>query len=141
MLGDTISTRLVKGSDLNHHGTLFAGRLAEWFVETCFLSGSRFIGNPDSLVCVRIHGLSFKKPANPGDFIRIVGAVAKVGRTSITVGADIFINDESQEAVRGFTTFVSVDADGKPYPHDLSLPPEWIASHQGLCSDAEKLVR
>jgi hypothetical protein len=29
--------RLVKSEDLNHHGTLFAGRTAEWFVESGFL--------------------------------------------------------------------------------------------------------
>ena len=27
------TTRLVKSEDLNHHGTLFAGRMSEWFVE------------------------------------------------------------------------------------------------------------
>ena len=30
--------RLVKSEDLNHHGTLFAGRSAEWFVEAGFIA-------------------------------------------------------------------------------------------------------
>jgi len=29
-----VTMRLVKSEDLNHHGTLFAGRTAEWFVES-----------------------------------------------------------------------------------------------------------
>ena len=29
-----VTNRFVKGEDLNHHGTLFAGRAAEWFVES-----------------------------------------------------------------------------------------------------------
>ena len=28
---------LVKSEDLNHHGTLYAGRSAEWFVEAGFI--------------------------------------------------------------------------------------------------------
>jgi acyl-CoA hydrolase len=141
MLIDTVSTRLVKGSDLNHHGTLFAGCMAEWFVESCFLAGSRFLGSPENLVCVKIHGLAFTKPAKPGDIIEIVAAVAKAGTKSLTVGAEIFINDERLPSMRGFATFVSVDAEGKSYPHGLSLPSEWVAAHQVLCDDAEKLPK
>lgn len=33
-------SRLVKSEDLNHHGTLFAGRMSEWFVEACSISGA-----------------------------------------------------------------------------------------------------
>ena len=32
-----VTMRLVKSEDLNHHGTLFAGRTAEWFVESGFI--------------------------------------------------------------------------------------------------------
>jgi len=141
MLTETRSTRLVKGSDLNHHGTLFAGRMAEWFVETCFLAGARLLGNPDDLVCVKIHGLAFTKSANPGDIIEIVASPAKTGRTSITIGAEVIINGEAVPAVRGFTTFVCVDGKGKPRAHGLCLPEEWIASHKELCEEAEKLPR
>ena len=141
MLVDTRSTRLVKGSDLNHHGTLFAGRMAEWFVETCFLSGARFLGNPEDLVCVKIHGLAFTKPGKPGDIIEIIASPAKAGRTSLTIGAEVHINGAAEPAVRGFATFVCVDAEGQPRPHGLSLPPDWVASHRELCADAEKLPR
>ena len=34
------TSRLVKSEDLNHHGTLFAGRTAEWFVEAGFVSAA-----------------------------------------------------------------------------------------------------
>ena len=35
-----VTHRLVKGEDLNHHGTLFAGRSAEWFVESGFIAAA-----------------------------------------------------------------------------------------------------
>jgi hypothetical protein len=59
----------------------------------------------------------------------------------VTVGADVLINNDPDPSVRGFATFVSVDADGKPYPHGLCLPPEWIASHKSLCDEAEALPK
>ena len=53
-------SRLVKSEDLNHHGTLFAGRGgAEWFVEACFICGAKSYGKPENIVWVNIHGLTF----------------------------------------------------------------------------------
>jgi acyl-CoA hydrolase len=138
MLKETRTTRLVKGQDLNHHGTLFAGRMAEWFTESCFLAASRFLGKPEDLVCVKIHGLSFSKPAYPGDTIEIVSMPARAGTKSIMVGADVFINDEERPTVRGFATFVAVNAEGRSYAHGLSLPQAWIEAHSELCEEAER---
>ena len=139
MLKETRTARLVKSQDLNHHGTLFAGRMAEWLVESCFLSAARFLGTPMDLVCVKIHGLTFTKPAFPGDSIELVAVPAKAGTKSLTVGAEVFINDDAEPTVRGFVTFVTVDKAGRPYSHGLVLPREWIASHRLLCAEAEKL--
>jgi acyl-CoA hydrolase len=141
MLTDTRSTRLIKSQDLNHHGTLFAGRMAEWFEESAFLAAARFLGKPEDLVCVKIHGLSFFTPAGPGDIIEIIASPAKTGRSSITVGAEVFVNGSATPSVRGFATFVAVDKDTNPYAHGLSLTPEWQASHSELCADAERLPR
>lgn len=139
MLKETRTTRLVKSQDLNHHGTLFAGRMSEWLVESCFLAAARYLGNPKDLVCVKIHGLTFTKPAYPGDTIEIVALPARAGTKSLTAGAEVFINDEAEPTVRGFVTFVTVDDAGASYAHGLSLPREWLESHALLCAEAEKL--
>jgi Acyl-CoA hydrolase len=139
MLKETRTTRLVKGEDLNHHGTLFAGRMSEWLVESCFLAAARFVGAPEDIVCVKIHGLTFTKPAHPGDSIEIVSLPVRTGTKSLTVGAEVFINDEIEPTVRGYVTFVTVDGSGKSYAHGLSLPPAWIEAHRGLCEEAEAL--
>ena len=34
---------LVKSEDLNHHRTLYAGRTAEWFVETGFVAAANLV--------------------------------------------------------------------------------------------------
>lgn len=138
MLKETRTTRLVKSQDLNHHGTLFAGRIAEWFTESCFLSASRYFGKAEDLVCVKLHGLTFTKPTLPGDALEIVAVPARTGTKSLTIGANVYINDDPVPAVHGFATFVSVDQDGKPYPHGLQLPADWIAQHRELCEEAER---
>ena len=141
MLREIRSARLVKGQDLNHHGTLFAGRIAEWFTESCFLAASRFLGKPENIVCVKIHGLAFTKPAHSGDTVEIVTRVVKTGRTSITVCGQVFVNDGAESVVKGFATFVTVDSAGASYAHGLALPAEYIEEHRALHDEAAALPK
>lgn len=32
-------SRIIKSGELNHRWTLYAEKMAEWFVETCFING------------------------------------------------------------------------------------------------------
>ncbi len=57
--------RLVKSEDLNHHGTLFAGRCAEWFVEAGFIAVASVLP-AENIVCMKIHGLEFSRPGSIG---------------------------------------------------------------------------
>jgi len=139
MLKETRTTRLVKSEDLNHHGTLFAGRMSEWLVESCFLSAARFLGRPKDLVCVKIHGLTFTKPAYPGDVLELVAVPARAGTKSLTIGTEVFVNDGAEPTVRGFATFVTVDDSGKSYAHGLALPVEWREAYRVLCDEADGL--
>ncbi len=114
-------SRLVKSEDLNHHGTLFAGRMAEWFVEACFICGAKYTKKPESIVCVNIHGLTFTEPGNKGDIINLETRFAKVGRTSFTVYGKITKNDSNKILSDGFITFVFVNENGKAIPHNIVL--------------------
>ena len=114
-------SRLVKPQELNHHGTLFAGRMAEWFVETCFICAAKATGKPENIVCLNIHGLTFKSPAQNGDIIDIEARVVKVGRTSFTVYGKITRNKNEKQTCEGFITFAFIDENNKPIPHHLVL--------------------
>jgi acyl-CoA hydrolase len=114
--------RLIKSEDLNHHGTLFAGRMAEWFVEGSFIAAASTYGNPNNIVCLKLHGLKFGTPANRGDIIILETTVVSVGNTSMTVYGKVTRNDDPTLMVDGFTTFVCVDEDGKKMPHNLPKP-------------------
>ena len=139
MLKETSISHLIRPEDLQHHGTLFAGRMAEWLVETCFVSATRLVGKPEDVVCVQIHGISFKKPANNGDIVDIKARVALLGPTSITVSGQAFVNNNEIPSVSGMITFVTVDKEGKPYEHGLILPQEYIAQNREIHQEALKI--
>ncbi len=100
---------LVKSEDLNHHGTLFAGRSAEWLVEAAFVAVAAQHGRPEDIVCVNIHGFTFKKPVDKGDIITFHSKVAKVGTTSVTVYVKAQSEISKATHVDGFLTFVCID--------------------------------
>lgn len=115
------TSRLVKSEDLNHHGTLFAGRTAEWFVEACFVAAAITTKNPESIVCLNIHGLTFRNPVKKGDIITFTTKVANLGSTSLVVYGSVESETAHIKPVEGYITFICVDENGKKLPHGLVL--------------------
>jgi len=116
------SMRLVKSEDLNHHGTLFAGRTAEWFVESGFISCASLL-NPKNVVCLKIHGMHFTQPASPGDVLKFSSRIVYTGRTSLISYINVTRNDKDKPLVDGFVTFIHVDDQNKPQAHYLEIKP------------------
>lgn len=114
--------RLVKSEDLNHHGTLFAGRTAEWFVESGFISAASML-NPQNIVCLKIHGMFFTKPAVSGDVLKFSSKVVFAGKTSLTSYVHVEKNGAAKPLVDGFVTFIHVDDETRPSPHFLEINP------------------
>lgn len=119
----TVTMRLVKGEDLNHHGTLFAGRTAEWFVESGFIAATSLL-KPQNVVCLKIHGMYFTKPAKSGDVLKFSSKVVYTGKSSLTVYVHVEKNGSEKPLVDGFITFIHVDEETKPAPHFLLITPE-----------------
>lgn len=115
------NSRLVKSEELNHHGTLFAGRTAEWFVESAFIAAASTLGDPKNVVCLNIHGLLFRHPVNKGEIAKFSSRVAHLGKTSIVVYTKMETELTKLTPVEGFITFISVDEDGNKIPHGLVL--------------------
>lgn len=116
-----INSRLVKSEELNHHGTLFAGRTAEWFVESSFIAASTTVGDPKNVVCLNIHGLLFRHPVNKGEIAKFTSRVAHLGKTSIIVYTKMETEIAKTTPVDGFITFICVDEFGNKVPHGLIL--------------------
>lgn len=115
-------SHLVKSEDLNHHGTLFAGRSAEWLVEAAFVAAAAEHGCPQDVLCVNIHGFVFKKPVAKGSILTLKSRVARVGSTSIVVYVKAVSEIEKTQHVDGFLTFVCLEPDTKKKRiHDVVL--------------------
>lgn len=109
---------LVKGEDLNHHRTLYAGRGAEWLVEAGFIAASNLLP-PEEVLCLKIHGIQFRRPVRPGEVVRFDSKIVFTGKTRLV--AYIRAETKGELTVDGFITFVHVDLNGKPQPHGLSI--------------------
>ena len=121
--------RLVKSEDLNHHGTLFAGKTAMWFVEAGFIAAAS-LTNPENIVCVNVHGMLFKKPVKSGQVIRLESKVVLAARTRLVSYVKVLDNVTDEAFLVGFISFVHVDLQGKSMPHSIVLnhtDPEDIA--------------
>jgi len=116
-----ITMRLVKSEDLNHHGTLFAGRTAEWFVESGFIAAASLV-NPQHVVCLKIHGMYFTKPARPGQILKFTSKIVMAGRSSLVAHIEVIRAGSVEEPfVNGFITFIHVDENTKPAAHNIEL--------------------
>ncbi|HOE05590.1 MAG TPA: hotdog domain-containing protein [Bacteroidales bacterium] len=131
------TSRLVKGEDLNHHGSLFAGRSAEWFVESGFISVAALL-NPKNVVCMKIHGMHFKRPAYPGEVITFSSKVVYTGRSSIVSYVKVTGSASSDDYVNGFITFIHVDDHTRALAHNLVVVAETDEDKE-LYSMAENL--
>jgi acyl-CoA hydrolase len=129
------SVHLVKGEDLNHHGTLYAGRTAEWFVESGFIAAAS-LTKPENIVCLKIHGMTFSRPIRKGELPTFISRVVLTGETKIISNIEVRVN--GQLAVRGFITFIHVDLEGKPIPHGIIFKPK-DDEEMALFEEAEKL--
>ncbi len=114
--------RLVKSEDLNHHGTLFAGKTAMWFVESGFIAVAA-LTHPENIVCLNIHGMLFKKPIANGDVVRFESKVVLAGRTRLVSYVKVLGNRDEELLLDGFISFIHVDVRGKPVPHRLLIEP------------------
>ena len=134
-----VVSRLVKSEDLNHHGTLFAGRTAEWFIEAAFIAAASSVGNPENIVCMNVHGLLFKTPVSKGDIITFKSKIVRLGTTSITVHTSIYSETTEITPVNGFLTFIHVNDEGKKIPHSLVLDETTNVEELKLREQANKL--
>ncbi len=130
------SVHLVKGEDLNHHGTLYAGRTAEWFVESGFIAAASMT-KPENIVCLKIHGMTFSAPIRKGELPIFTSRVVLTGDTKIVSLIEVRVLDKL--AVRGFITFIHVDLDGKPLPHGLDFVP--TTPEDKTLNDEAKLLK
>ena len=121
--------KLIKSGDLNSSGHLFGGRLLEWIDEVAALAAWRHAGNAVSTAS--IEHLEFKRSAKLNDSIAIEAYVTYVGRTSMEVCVDTYVEDQPtgkrSPINRAIFTEVCIDDEGRPKPVPYGLKIETLS--------------
>ena len=116
---ELISTHFVKKSDVGYHGNLFGGVMMAWLDEAAAAFAAQVADSP-RMVTKPIAGMTFEKPARPGQIIKIYGEVGKVGKTSLTLKIEArrhsVYNGTQRAVVSTEMTFVRIDGDGESIP-------------------------
>ena len=119
MFMKTIDTyHFVKSEDLNHHGTLFAGRAAEWFVESGLMSTSAVVP-VEQVVLRKIESMNFLRPVPLGKVLHMEGTIVYAGRTSLV--SHIEGSTEEGVCLEGFITYVNLGEDRRPMAHGVTI--------------------
>lgn len=113
---------LVKGEDLNHHGTLFAARAAAWLVEAGFAAAACEHGVTDEIVLRSLREMSFSRPVKKGAVVKFESRVVHAGNTSLTVAVTAKDAMTGEQVIEGYITFVTIDAEtGQKKRHQVVL--------------------
>ncbi|MDR2937530.1 MAG: acyl-CoA thioesterase [Prevotellaceae bacterium] len=137
-----VTHRLVKSEDLNHHGTLFAGRSAEWFVEAGFVSATAGLLDPKKIVCLKIYGMEFLYPVRLGSLLCYESKVVLTGRSSLMayISARQVDKPNAEIFTDGFIRFVHVDENTHAMPHNITIAPV-IDEDKALMERAQNLPK
>ena len=107
----------VKPEDLNAHSTLFGGRLLAWIDEEAAIYTTIQLGTT-ACVTKYMSEINFVSSARQGDIIELGIKATHFGRTSLTLTCEVR-NKITQKTILTIDkiVFVSVDGEGKPFPH------------------------
>jgi acyl-CoA hydrolase len=100
----------------NHYDTLFGGQALGWMDEVAFITATRFCRR--DVVTVSMDRTDFTKPIPAGTIVEMIGRVVGVGRTSIKVEVELYMeemfSDGRESAIKGTFTMVAIDEQRRP---------------------------
>ena len=108
-------SHLLFSKHMNSAGRLFGGQLLMWIDEVAGIVARRHCEGNLTTAC--IGNLQFKEPCYENDVIVIIGYVTHVGRSSMEIRIDTYVErpDGSRHPVnRAFFVMVALDANNKP---------------------------
>ena len=121
-------TKLIQYRDINGENRLFGGRLMEWIDEAAGVAAMRHCGG--NAVTLMVDSLKFKHAAFINDIVVLIAKVTYVGKTSMEVRVDSYVEDKGSGIRRAinhaYLTCVHVDENGRPKPIEYGIIPEGI---------------
>ena len=101
---------------INGYGQMYGGQLMMWIDEVAGIVARRHCDR--SVTTASIDKLDFVEPAHLNDLIVMIGQVTYVGRTSMEIRVDSFIETkgERKRINRAYVVMVAIDANRTPIP-------------------------
>jgi len=116
--GELVIRTIAMPKDTNPNGDIFGG----WLMSQMDL-GSGILASKTAktrVVTVAVEGMSFLQPVRVGDTVACYAWVEKIGRTSMIIPVEVWVQrymqTEQTRVTRGVFTYVAVDNEGKPVP-------------------------
>ena len=113
----TEQIQILMPEHINGAGRLFGGKLVEWIDVVAGVVARRHSGR--NVITAAIDNLQFKEGAYVNNTLVLVGRVTHVGRTSMEVRVDTYVEglDGMRKAVnRAYLVLVALDKQGRPPP-------------------------
>jgi len=121
--GELVIRTIAMPADTNPSGDIFGG----WIMSQMDL-GSGILAAKTAkcrVVTVAMDGMSFLEPVQVGDTVACYAWVEKIGRTSMTIPVEVWVqrymSGQQVRVTRGVFTYVAVDTDGRPIPVQRSV--------------------
>lgn len=116
--GELSIRTLAMPADTNQNGDIFGG----WLLGQMDLAGGIFASKlaKSRSVTVAIEAMTFRKPVYVGDVVSVYGTLVRIGRTSITVHVEAWVQRRNESrnilVTDGNFTYVAIDDNGHPQP-------------------------
>ena len=116
--GELVIRTIAMPADTNPNGDIFGG----WLMSQMDL-GSGILASKlakTRVVTVAVEGMSFLQPVRVGDTVACYARVEKIGRTSMKIPVEVWVqrymSTEQTLVTRAVFTYVAVDPSGRPVP-------------------------
>jgi acyl-CoA thioesterase YciA len=105
--------------DTNAHGTIFGGVILSYIDQAAAVEAKQH--GASFIVTVAMREVVFHQPVYVGDLVSFYTRLIRIGRSSITVGVEVFSESGEGQGQRvkvteAEVTFVNLDKDRRPVP-------------------------
>lgn len=116
--GELVIRTIAMPGDTNANGDIFGG----WLMSQMDLGGAIYGRNVarSRVTTVAVDGMSFLAPVYVGDIVNCHASLVKVGRTSMKISVEAWVQRASDGSLvrvtEGIFTYVAIDEQGRPHP-------------------------
>lgn len=116
--GELVIRTIAMPGDTNANGDIFGG----WLMSQMDLGGAIYARNVahSRVTTVAVDGMSFLAPVYVGDIVNCHASLAKVGRTSMKITVEAWVQRAKDSSLvrvtEGHFTYVAIDEQGRPHP-------------------------